>query len=102
MFIFIDQFLFVSFILFTIGVFGFIFNRKNILLLLLALEIMLLSVNFNFVFFSVYIDDIFGQIFTLIVLVVAAAESSLGLAILISYYRIRGGIALDSVQLLRS
>ena len=102
MFIFIDQFLFVSFILFTIGVFGFIFNRKNILLLLLALEIMLLSVNFNFVFFSVYIDDIFGQIFTLIVLVVAAAESSLGLAIFISYYRIRGGIALDSVQLLRS
>ena len=63
---------------------------------------MLLSVNFNFAFFSIYIDDLFGQIFTLIVLAIASAESALGLAILISYYRVRGGIALDSVQLLRS
>jgi NADH-quinone oxidoreductase subunit K len=102
MFIYSYCFLFVSFILFFIGIFGFVFNRKNILLLLLALEIMLLSVNINLVVFSVYIDDIFGQIFTLIVLTVAAAESSLGLAILISYYRLRGGIAIDTVQALRS
>ena len=98
----ISNFLFVGFSLFLVGVFGFLCNRKNVLLLLLALELMLLSVNFNFVFISIYIDDLFGQIFTLIVLTIAGAESALGLAILISYYRVRGGIALDSVQLLRS
>jgi NADH-quinone oxidoreductase subunit K len=81
---------------------GFLANRKNILLLLLALEIMLLAVNINFVVFSVFLDDLLGQIFTLIVLTVAAAESALGLAILIVYYRVRGGIALDTVQTLRS
>jgi NADH-quinone oxidoreductase subunit K len=102
MVILISNFLFVGFSLLSVGVFGFLCNRKNVLLLLLALELMLLSVNFNFVFFSVYIDDLFGQIFTLIVLTIAGAESALGLAILISYYRVRGGIALDSVQLLRS
>jgi NADH-quinone oxidoreductase subunit K len=102
MFIYSYFFLFVSFILFFIGIFGFIFNRKNILLLLLSLEIMLLSVNVNLVVFSIFIDDIFGQIFTLVVLTVAAAESALGLSILISYYRLRGGIALDKVQTFRS
>jgi NADH-quinone oxidoreductase subunit K len=102
MFIYSYCFLLVSVILFFIGIFGFIFNRKNILLLLLALEIMLLSVNINLVVFSVYMDDIFGQIFTLVVLTVAAAESALGLSILISYYRLRGGIALDTVQVFRS
>jgi NADH-quinone oxidoreductase subunit K len=81
---------------------GFLANRKNILLLLLALEIMLLAVNLNFVVFSVFLDDLLGQLFTLIVLTVAAAESALGLAILIVYYRVRGGIALDTVQTLRS
>jgi NADH-quinone oxidoreductase subunit K len=63
---------------------------------------MLLAVNINFVVFSVFLDDLLGQIFTLIVLTVAAAESALGLAILIVYYRVRGGIALDTVQTLRS
>ena len=88
--------------MFTIGLVGFLVNRKNILLLLLALEIMLLAVNINFVVFSVFLDDLLGQVFTLIVLTVAAAESALGLAILIVYYRVRGGIALDTVQTLRS
>jgi NADH-quinone oxidoreductase subunit K len=88
--------------LFIIGLVGFLANRKNILLLLLALEIMLLAVNLNFVVFSVFLDDLLGQLFTLIVLTVAAAESALGLAILIVYYRVRGGIALDTVQTLRS
>jgi len=101
MFIYSYFFLFASATLFFIGIFGFIFNRKNILLLLLSLEIMLLSVNINLIIFSVYMDDIFGQIFTLVVLVVAAAESALGLSILISYYRLRGGIALDTVQAFR-
>jgi NADH-quinone oxidoreductase subunit K len=96
------NFIIVSVTLFIIGLVGFLANRKNILLLLLALEIMLLAVNLNFVVFSVFLDDLLGQLFTLIVLTVAAAESALGLAILIVYYRVRGGIALDTVQTLRS
>jgi NADH-quinone oxidoreductase subunit K len=102
MYLSLGNFIIVSVTLFTIGLVGFLVNRKNILLLLLALEIMLLAVNINFVVFSVFLDDLLGQIFTLIVLTVAAAESALGLAILIVYYRVRGGIALDTVQTLRS
>jgi NADH-quinone oxidoreductase subunit K len=102
MYLGLGNFIIVSVTLFTIGLVGFLVNRKNILLLLLALEIMLLAVNINFVVFSVFLDDLLGQIFTLIVLTVAAAESALGLAILIVYYRVRGGIALDTVQTLRS
>jgi|TARA_B100001741_G_scaffold307791_1_gene303095 NADH-quinone oxidoreductase subunit K len=102
MYLSLGNFIIVSVTLFTIGLVGFLVNRKNILLLLLALEIMLLAVNINFVVFSVFLDDLLGQVFTLIVLTVAAAESALGLAILIVYYRVRGGIALDTVQTLRS
>jgi NADH-quinone oxidoreductase subunit K len=102
MYLGLGNFIIVSVTLFIIGLVGFLANRKNILLLLLALEIMLLAVNINFVVFSVFLDDLLGQIFTLIVLTVAAAESALGLAILIVYYRVRGGIALDTVQTLRS
>jgi NADH-quinone oxidoreductase subunit K len=102
MYLGLGNFIIVSVTLFFIGLVGFLVNRKNILLLLLALEIMLLAVNINFVVFSVFLDDLLGQIFTLIVLTVAAAESALGLAILIVYYRVRGGIALDTVQTLRS
>ena len=102
MYLSLGNFIIVSVTLFTIGLVGFLANRKNILLLLLALEIMLLAVNINFVVFSVFFYDLLGQVFTLIVLTVAAAESALGLAILIVYYRVRGGIALDTVQTLRS
>jgi NADH-quinone oxidoreductase subunit K len=102
MYLSLGNFIIVSVTLFTIGLVGFLVNRKNILLLLLALEIMLLAVNINFVVFSVFLDDLLGQVFTLMVLTVAAAESALGLAILIVYYRVRGGIALDTVQTLRS
>ncbi len=102
MYLGLGNFIIVSVTLFTIGLVGFLVNRKNILLLLLALEIMLLAVNINLVVFSVFLDDLLGQLFTLIVLTVAAAESALGLAILIVYYRVRGGIALDTVQTLRS
>jgi NADH-quinone oxidoreductase subunit K len=102
MYLGLGNFIIVSVTLFVIGIVGFLANRKNILLLLLALEIMLLAVNINFVVFSVFLDDLLGQLFTLIVLTVAAAESALGLAILIVYYRVRGGIALDTVQTLRS
>jgi NADH-quinone oxidoreductase subunit K len=102
MYILLNNFLFVSFSLFLVGISGFLFNRKNILLLLLSLELMLLSININLVFFSVYLDDILGQIFTFIVLTIAAAESSIGLAVLVAYYRVRGGILLDTIQVLRS
>ena len=102
MYLSLGNFIIVSVTLFSIGLVGFLVIRKNILLLLLALEIMLLAVNINFVVFSVFLDDLLGQVFTLIVLTVAAAESALGLAILIVYYRVRGGIALDTVQTLRS
>ena len=88
MYLSLGNFIIVSVTLFTIGLVGFLVNRKNILLLLLALEIMLLAVNINFVVFSVFLDDLLGQVFTLIVLTVAAAESALGLAILIVYYDI--------------
>jgi NADH-quinone oxidoreductase subunit K len=98
----INIYLIVSSLLFVIGLTGFLVNRKNILLLLLSLEIMLLAININFVVISVFLDDLLGQVFTLLVLTVAASESALGLAILIVYYRIRGGIALDTVQTLRS
>jgi len=100
--LFFNPFLFVSSILFFIGVLGFIFNRKNILLLLFCLEIMLLSINFNMILFSIYMDDLLGQIYIFVILTIAGGESCLGLAIIISYYRVRGGILIDTVQILRS
>jgi NADH-quinone oxidoreductase subunit K len=90
-----------SVILFVTGVLGIVFNRKNIIGTLMAIEIMLLGVNLNFIGCSLYLDDIFGQIFALLVITVAAAESSIGLAILVSYARIRGNIAMDQICLLK-
>ena len=88
---FIDQtkYLMVAMILFLIGLSGIFLNRKNILLLLMSIELMLLAINFNFIVFSVFLDDVLGQLFALLVLTVAAAESAIGLAILVVYYRIR-------------
>lgn len=88
-------------ILFFIGVFGIIRNKRNILLILMCIELILLSVNLNFIIFSFYLDDIFGQIFALFILTVAAAESAIGLAILIIYYRIRGDISIDQIATLK-
>jgi NADH-quinone oxidoreductase subunit K len=76
-------------------------TRKNFLVILMSIEIMLLAVNLNFIFFSVYLDDIIGQMFALYVLTVAAAESAIGLAILVVYYRIRGVIAIDNISALK-
>jgi NADH-quinone oxidoreductase subunit K len=101
MYLSLGSFLMVSVVLFLIGVTGFLINRKNILLLLLALEIMLLAVNLNFVIFSVYLDDIVGYIFVLFVLTVAAAESALGLAILSAYYKLNNTIQLESIKQLK-
>jgi len=88
--------------LFLIGTFGMFLSRKHVIIILISLELILLAANINFVIFSVFLDDILGQVFALLVLTVAAAESALGLAILIVYYRLRGGISIDLISLLKS
>ena len=96
-----DQYLILSSILFFLGVFGIVLNRKNILILLMSIELMLLAINLNFIVFSNSIDDIMGQLFALFVLTVAAAESAIGLAILVIYYRLRGNIFIEQSHLMR-
>ena len=81
-----------NFLLFIISLNGLIRNRQNILIVLMSIELLLLSINLNFVIFSIYLDDLYGQLFSFFVLTVAAAESAVGLAIIIIYYRIRGNI----------
>jgi NADH-quinone oxidoreductase subunit K len=95
------KYLTVAMILFLIGLTGIVLNRKNIIIMLMSIELMLLAVNLNFVIFSVYLDDIMGQLFALLVLTVAAAESAIGLAILVVYYRVRGTISVENIHLLR-
>ncbi len=90
-----------SALLFTIGVFGIFVNRKNVIVILMAIELILLSVNINLVAFSVFNGDIAGQIFAMFVLTVAAAEAAVGLAILVVYFRTRGAIAVEDVNVLR-
>ncbi|MDO8994990.1 MAG: NADH-quinone oxidoreductase subunit NuoK [Sediminibacterium sp.] len=95
------QYLTVPAALFIIGLSGIFLNRKNIIIMLMSIELMLLAVNFNFVIFSVYLDDLMGQLFCLFVLTVAAAESAIGLAILVIYYRVRGTIAVEYINLMK-
>jgi NADH-quinone oxidoreductase subunit K len=95
------KYLTVAMILFLIGITGIVLNRKNIIIMLMSIELMLLAVNLNFIIFSVYLDDIMGQLFALLVLTVAAAESAIGLAILVVYYRVRGTISVENIHLLR-
>lgn len=95
------KYLLVATILFLIGLSGIFLNRKNIIILLMSIELMLLSINFNFIIFSVFLDDIVGQLFALLILTVAAAESAIGLAILVIYYRIRGSIAIELINLMK-
>ena len=89
----------ISFLLFFFVLFGLFLNQKNILIMLMSLEIMFLSLSFNLILSSVYLDDIAGQIFALLVLTVTAAESSIGLAILVVYYRIRSTITVELMSL---
>jgi NADH-quinone oxidoreductase subunit K len=96
----LTNFLVVSMVLFIIGLSGIIINRRNIIIVLMSVELMLLAVNLNFIIYSVFLDDLVGQVFALFVLTVAAAESSIGLAILVVYYRIRSTIAIDSINLM--
>jgi NADH-quinone oxidoreductase subunit K len=88
-------------ILFTIGVAGVILNRKNIIVILMSVELILLSVNINLVAFSTNFDDLTGQVFALLVLTVAASEAAIGLAILVTYYRNRGSIAVEDINALK-
>jgi NADH-quinone oxidoreductase subunit K len=87
-----------SIILFIIGILGILLNRKNIIIMLMSIEIILLAVSYNIVTFSVFLNDLIGQIFTLLILTVAAGESAIGLAILVAYYRVRGSIAVRSMS----
>ena len=96
-----NHFLSVSAVLFTIGVVGIFVNRKNIIVILMAIELILLSVNINLVAFAVFSGTIAGQIFAMLVLTVAAAEAAVGLAILVVYFRNRGDIAVESVDLMK-
>ena len=89
-------------ILFLIGVLGLVLNRKNILITIMSIELMLLAVNLNFVLFSVYLDDIVGQVFVLFILTIAATESAIGLAILVVYYRLKNTIRIDKIKNIKS
>jgi NADH-quinone oxidoreductase subunit K len=97
----IVQYIAVNMSLFLLGIWGIFMNRKNILVILMSIELMLLAVNMNFLVFSVYLDDVVGQVFALYVLTVAAAESAIGLALLVMYYRIRGSIQVEYINLIR-
>ena len=97
----LEHYLTVAAVLFVIGIFGLFLNRKNIIILLMSIELMLLSVNINLVAFSSFMNDLVGQIFTLFVLTVAAAEAAIGLAILVSFFRNRGTIAVEDVNVLK-
>jgi NADH-quinone oxidoreductase subunit K len=85
-------------ILFLIGVLGLVLNRKNILITLISIELMLLAINLNFIIFSIYLDNITGYVFVLFILTIAATESAIGLAILTVYYRLKNTIKLDKIK----
>ena len=94
----IGHYLVVSSILFVMGVLGIFLNRKNLIIILMAIELILLAVNINLVAFSAFMGDLTGQIFAMFVLTVAASEAAIGLAILVIYFRGRGTIAVDDVN----
>ncbi len=97
----LEHYLTVAAALFVIGIFGLFLNRKNVIILLMSIELMLLAVNINLVAFSSFAGDMVGQIFTLFVLTAAAAEAALGLAILVCLFRNRGTIAVEDVNVMK-
>jgi NADH-quinone oxidoreductase subunit K len=97
----LSHYLTVAAILFTIGVFGIFLNRKNVIIILMSIELMLLAVNINFVAFSAFLGDLVGQVFALLVLTVAAGEAAIGLAILVVYFRNRGSIAVEDINMMK-
>jgi NADH-quinone oxidoreductase subunit K len=97
----LGHYLFVSAALFTFGVFGIFVNRKNVIVILMCVELMLLAVNINLVAFSVFQGNVTGQIFAMLVLTVAAAEAAIGLAILVVYFRNRGSIEVEDISAMK-
>ena len=94
----VTKYLIISLVLFLIGILGIFLIKKNIIIILMSIELMLLAININFIIFSIYLDDVTGQIFALFILTVAAAESAIGLAILVVYYRIKGIISINFIN----
>ena len=92
------HYLTVAAILFTLGIFGIFLNRKNMIVILMSVELMLLAVNINFIAFSAFLHDLVGQVFAMFVLTVAAAEAAIGLAILVVYFRNRSSIAVEDIN----
>src|ERR1700741_435321 len=97
----LGHYLTVAAVIFTLGVFGIFLNRKNVIVILMSVELILLAVNLNLVAFSAFPHDLTGQVFALLVLTVAAAEAAIGLAILVVFYRNRGSIAVEDINLMK-
>ena len=97
----LGHYLILSAIIFVIGIVGIFLNRKNIIIILMSIELMLLAVNINFVSFSIYLQDLTGQIFTMFILTVAAAEAAIGLAIIVIYYKNKGSINVEHINSLK-
>ena len=97
----LEGYLTVAAILFVIGIFGIFVNRRNVIIILMSIELMLLAVNINLVAFSAHLGDLVGQVFTLFVLTVAAAEAAIGLAILVCFFRNRGSISVEDVNMMK-
>lgn len=97
----LGHYLTVAAVLFTLGIFGIFLNRKNVIIILMSIELMLLAVNINLVAFSTFLADMVGQVFAMFVLTVAAAEAAIGLAILVVYFRNRGTISVEDIDVLR-
>jgi len=95
------HYLTVAALLFTLGIFGIFLNRKNVIIILMSIELMLLAVNINLVSFSTHLGDLTGQIFAMLVLTVAAGEAAIGLAILVVYFRNRGSIAVEDINMMK-
>ncbi|HYH19601.1 MAG TPA: NADH-quinone oxidoreductase subunit NuoK [Azospirillum sp.] len=97
----LGHYLTVAAILFTLGVFGIFLNRKNVIIIMMSIEMMLLAVNLNLISFSVFLNDLVGQVFSMVILTVAAAEAAIGLAILVVYFRNRGSIRVEDINLMK-
>ena len=97
----LGHYLVVAAILFTLGIFGIFLNRQNVIIIMMSIELILLAVNINLVAFSAFLGDLVGQVYALVVLTVAAAEAAIGLAILVVYFRNRGSIAVEDINLMK-
>tara|TARA_X000001036_G_C20207914_1_gene614454 strand:- start:3 stop:308 length:306 start_codon:yes stop_codon:yes gene_type:complete len=97
----LNHYLLLAALLFVIGIFGIFLNRKNVIVMLMSIELILLAVNLNFITFSIFLGDLVGQVFTLFILTVAAAEAAIGLAIIVCFFRNRGTIAVEDINVMK-